>query len=218
MSDTTIKNTELAKQPTITRNGISKVLGKQVFGKKAADGKLAGFVFYVPDVDVTKTDDVTWAGLDTLNGMIKRGLRGVFSGIFTSMLETEEYKTTGVFPQEAYEQELAEFTAGAQKLSDIEDELDELQALQMSLTYENPNFGARQLPEGVDADSLSTEQLLQYPLTAEANDLMTQTTELNKKVKGLRTQRATIEAEYKRRGEVRKAKDAAKKAAAGTAA
>lgn len=174
----------------ITRNGIVKALSETMFGKKSPN---SGVKFYTPTIDVDKEDDRTWTGVDQLNGMINRGLRLIFADIWLGNLKRNE----GVFDEEEFLEEAADFTAARQSLADIETEIDDLQALQQSYTIENPAW------EGY----VPTE-----PMNEVQAGLMKQVHEGNAKIKALRVKRDAIEKEYTLRAQKRAVTKAANEA------
>src|SRR5512136_2256948 len=112
--------------PVINRNNISKTFVDMVFGKKSDN---AGVHFMAPVLEEANAEqDIKWIGLDTLFGIANTWLRKTFGDIHLDCVDEK----TGVFNMEQWLIDAADFTAGVQKLSDIDDQLDELQALQQS--------------------------------------------------------------------------------------
>lgn len=177
--------------PVIVRNGVTKELSPQVFGKKSPH---AGKSFFAPEIsEESFQDDVKWLGFDTVENLINKGMRNVFASIYLDNINAE----TGEFDQEGWAADAADFTAGAAKLSDIEEKIDDLQALQQSYTVENENFGA------LDENGKLTEEAQRL------NDLVMAN---NKKIKSLRAQRDEIKAIYMARAAKRAEKKAAQEA------
>lgn len=169
------KHTEV-KAPEIKRNDITKVLKEQVFGKQSDRG---GVKFYAPVIDLTVEDDVKWAGIENLSGIVNKTLRKIFADLYVDNVNEE----TGVFDRENWEAQAADFTAGVAKLSDIEEQLDSLMAEQQSYALD-PDFGAT-----VDDSEGS-------PKTERAVEIEKHIREVANKIKPLRTQKAAIEVKY----------------------
>lgn len=177
---------ELIAAPSVARNNVSKTLSQMVFGKKSPN---AGKVFFAPIVDVSVQDDVTWTGIDSINGMVNKALRLIFADLYVDNLDEK----TGEFNQANWEAEAADFTAGVAKLSDLEEQLDNLQAEQQKYALDD-QFGA------------TDDQGVETARSAELKSLITQTA---LRIKPLRAQKAAIEAKYADRAAKRKAKEAA---------
>ena len=182
--------------PVVNRNGIDKALVGMVFGKKSDN---AGKHFFAPVLSEENFEnDAKWMGIGELISLANTWLRKTFGEI---MLDNIDEKT-GILNEEQMKLEWADFSAGVQKLSDIDDQLDELQALQQSYALDE-DFGATN-DEGVKTERAVELEALIKQVAA--------------KIKPLRVQKATIEAKYAERAEKRKQKkaasDAAKKAQA----
>ena len=200
------------KVPVITRNGVNKTLTEMVFGKKSDN---AGKKFFAPVIDISLIQDVSWAGLDNLNGIANKVLRGIFADLFVDNIDEK----TGIFNHANWEIEAADFTAGVAKLSDLEEQLDILSAEQMELA-ENENFGAKEFVLDAHGEKIPDEsgendgtpwEGFKARFTAEAEELSRSIQKLNAKVRPLRIQKKTIEAKYAERAAKRKAKEEASK-------
>jgi len=190
--------------PVITRNGLDKTFEQDNFGKRSKDH--AGTAFYTPvlkaplvreiELDgktqkvLTDIEDFIWGGVEDLTNSINTSLRRQFAEIYLDNVDEK----TGVFNEEQWKIDAADFAAGVERLSAIEDKLDALAAEQVSIV-DDPNFG----------EDNAENTALQERLKA-----------LNSRVKPLRVTRATIEAKYKARAEKRAARKAAELKAAGS--
>lgn len=196
--------------PSIKRNEVSKQLSKAVFSPKSPDYK--GMTFFTPLLDIPKVDyaefdgkkervlrnvdDYIWVGLDQVSGAVNKILRGVFGVITIENIKANN----GVFNLEDFIEDAADFTAARQSLANINDELDDLQALQMSYAFDKDfidPFNEDQTPK---PRFLELQKLIQ---------------EVNRRVKPLREKRDAIEREYQARAALRKQREDEKKAAAG---
>lgn len=193
--------------PSITRNDVSKALTKAVFSPKSEQFK--GMPFFTPILDIPKVDyamfdgkqervlrnvdDYVWVGLDQVSGAVNKILRGVFGALTIDNIK----ENGGVFDMEAFIEDAADFTAARQSLSNINDELDDLQALQMSYAFD-PDF----INPFNDDNTPKTRFL----------ELQKNIQEVNRRVKPLREKRDAIEREYQARAAKRKEKADAKKA------
>jgi len=201
--------------PTITRNGVSLQLKEAVFSPKSDKHK--GKVFFTPELDLPKLEyrakedgsqeailtnvsSLIWTGLDQIVGATDKVLRGVFGRMAIDIYEKPE--NNGEFNMEEFLENAADFQAARQSLSDIADELDDLQALQMKYAFD---------PVFVEAMSTGT-------FGPEAKELQKKVQEISTKAQQLRSKRDQLEAEYKRRADLRKEREAAKLAAAGVKA
>lgn len=176
----------------VERNGVIKTLTETVFGKKSDK---AGQKFYTPVLtEGDWDDDSKWVGLDNIVGSMNKILRIVFAGIYQDNID----ETTGQLNETAYLADCADFTAGVQKLSDLEEQLDELSA-EVSNIIDSETFGT---PED---DPNNVARMKELAVT----------------MKSLRAQKQVIEAKYavraQKRAETKAKKEAeanAKKAAA----
>lgn len=178
----------MTQTPTITRNGVDKVLTDQVFGKKHQT--LAGQHFPSPEVDVQTATDVTWLGADTINDALNSFLRREFADIF------EDCLVDGQLNEALYMTKAAEFTAGYQSMGELEEQLEDLSAKQSAI-LDNPDFGA-------EVNDPTTNQPIKTPafLALEAQMLANNTEIKKRKVK-----LAAIKAKYSNRAP-RKSKNA----------
>lgn len=183
--------------PTVVRNDVALPLAEQVFGKKSPN---AGKKFFAPVLDVANSDHVKWAGADNLNGLVNKGLRLIFADISTDPLNyyPPGHPEEGKINDEAMAADWADFTAGQAKLGDLEEQIDNLQALQQSYTIDNDDFGATDENGALTAEAAKLQQLVK---------------ENNGKIKNLRAQRDTIEEIYKARAAKRKSRESAAVAA-----
>ena len=105
--------------PVVVRNGVSKTLVDMVFGKKSDS---AGKHFWAPVLEEANwTNDLSWLGVGDAVSTLNAGLRRTFADIYLDNISSE----TGVVNEEQMQLDWADFTAGVQKLSDIDDQLDE---------------------------------------------------------------------------------------------
>lgn len=176
---------------TVIRNNRSLVLSKQVFGKKSPN---AGKEFYAPSSagGLPPQEYIEWFGLTDVLNTLDRSARKIFGDIYLDNVD----KTTGILNEEQMELDWADFSAGYAKLSDIDDQLDDLQALQQSYALDD-QFG-----ETVDGTT-------EGPKTERAMELERLITETALRIKPLRIQKSTIEAKYAERTAKREKKKAA---------
>lgn len=173
--------------PTVDRNGITKELSEQVFGKKSPH---AGKKFFAPVMTIEKFDeDSKWVGPDNIVRMTNKVLRTIFADILIDNTDKEK----GTINEEQMAIDYADFTAGTSKLSDIEEQLDDLQALQQSYALDD-DFGA------TDQNGVKTERAV------ELEKLIKETAD---KIKPLRVEKASIEQKYQERAAKRKDRKAA---------
>jgi hypothetical protein len=172
--------------PTIVRNGISKVLTEQTFGKKSPH---VGKKFFAPTVtQETFQTDVEWISFDNVRSMLDKALRVIFAGIHLDHFNAE----TGLVNMDAWAIDAADFTAGVDKLSDLDDELDGLQAQQQSYALDD-QFGE------VDASGQKTERAL------ELEKLIKETAD---KIRPIRIKRDDLRIKWAERAAKREAKKA----------
>lgn len=181
-----------AHAPVIERNGVNKTLTKGVFGKKSP---AAGTAFWFPTfTEEALTDDLKWYGVDNVIGGLNKVSRGVFSAIFEDHFTNEDgsfnpEKYAEKSEHDAYLADLADFTAGVDSKSDIEEQINQLVDEQGALF------------DKASDENVSDEQSLEY---------QQQMTAIAGKIKPLRRKVKEIESKYA----VRTAQRAAKKAAA----
>jgi hypothetical protein len=180
------------KPPVITRNEVALEFTEQVFGKQSNN---AGAKFFAPVLDITKVENVKWAGTDNLNSLINKYLRKLFADIYTDAIP-DSGPNAGKFQFDQWAADAADCFAGIAKLSDLEEQLDELQSLQQSYALD-PDFGSTE-GDGEDA-----------PKTPRAVELEKLIREVAGRIKPLRAQKASIELKYAERAAKRKAKEAA---------
>ncbi len=174
------EHTHNTKSPVIIRNEIPLELTKDAFGKKSKEN--AGKVFFTPVATLENWETfVKWVGLDEIISSTNRTLRRISADIFLQWNEADYLKEDGTFNWNGWAEAMADFTAGRTTLSDLEEQIDNLQALQESYTIENPQFG---------------ETDAQGNLTPEAENLMAKVKEGNKKISALRAQRKAIQERY----------------------
>lgn len=142
-------------------------------------------------------DSLTKAvGLDWVFSVLNKNTRQIFGGLIL----THTNKETGVVNWDAWSAEAAEFNVGEQKLSDINEEIEELSALQSANALDE-NFGAT-----ADDGTLT-------PAAIALNESMVA---LSNKLKPLRALKASIKAEYADRAALRDKKRQEKEAASAT--
>lgn len=180
--------------PVITRNGIDKTFTEQTFGKKSPH-KGAKFLSPVITPESYETDKV-WVGDADLFSILNKVFRTMFADIWTDNIRED-----GSFDEEKWRLDAAEFTAGVDKLSEIDEQLEEFQALQQTYALDE-NFGA------TNDDGTKTK---------EAIDLEEKLKELALKVKPLRIKKKSIEETYAERAAKRKARKEAEAAVAASA-
>lgn len=176
--------------PVIVRNGVSKTFTPAIFGKKS---NTAGAEFYYASVSEATflTEDVPWIGISDLVDMVDKQMRNIGAGIFLDHFTDEkgqlvESKLNDSNVVEAYKIDLAEFTAGVAKLSDIQDQVDSLQDQNSALL------------DKAGADDVSDEDAQAYTQQILAN---------NAKIKPLRIKIKDIQGKYAARAAARKAKE-----------
>ena len=195
--------TEVTKKPApeapaelkgvvISRNGVTKELTPEPFGKLSND---YGKWFAYPVLSLATWDtDSKWVGLEGVVDIVVSELRSIFADIYTDNIGDD-----GVFNREQWLADCADFTAGVARLSDIESQLDTLQGLQQTYALDDA-FGSE------DANGVPTEA---------AKELEAKIKDVAKKIAPLRAKRASITAKYQARADKRKAKkEAAEKAKA----
>jgi hypothetical protein len=193
------------KPVLVTRNGVTKQLEQQVFGKKSP---LNGHKFYAPVLRLaTAEDDLKWAGLDWVINAVNKTARRIFADIYTEIVSPEvpteiskKFKADGIFPMDVFIHEAEEFTSGYQKMSDIETDLEELYD-QINACIENPKFGE------------TTDNTEDGPKTEAAQELEDTMKKLNAQVRPLKATYALMKDKYAARVAARKAKEVTAKAA-----
>lgn len=200
--------------PTIVRNEVSLQLTKAVFSPKSDEHKGKTFftpVLVMPSLDTVdipteggeikrerilrNVDSLVWFGLDQLIGAANKVARGVFGGI-----AADNYKNNnGVFNMQQFMEAAVDFTAARESLSNINEELDDLTALQASYTLSDELINS--VVSGV--------------WTPEALAIQKEAKEAALKIQALRAKRDSIQAEYERRAVKRKETEAKKEALAG---
>jgi hypothetical protein len=179
--------------PVVLRNGVNWSLTDDVFGKKSPK---VGTHFWKPVATESNWQEFcTWFGISELVAAVNVISRRIFADILLDHLEENE----GVINEAELMAEYAEFSAGRESLSAIEDQLDDLQAKQREIVT-NPALDLNEA--GI-------------PVTAEAVALLQQIKAINSQIVPLKERKAEIEAEYAKRAAKRAATKAAKKAAAG---
>jgi Xaa-Pro aminopeptidase len=185
--------------PSITRNGVSFTLSEQVFGKKAPN---KGKTFFAPEATPANWDSfVVWAGLDNIINPINRVLRRTFADIFLDEANWDDMQVVkdgenkgeivgGTINMERYLADCADFTAGVAKLSDLQDQIDELQD-QLSALAMDPGYI-------LDDNDQPTETYVK---------ISEQMRDITKKIRPIKQQKAAIELKYAERAAKRKAKE-----------
>lgn len=212
MSET---NENVIPAPSVKRNGVTKTLTEAVFSPKSDKHK--GKVFFVPELQLPKleyrqkadgtgqepilsgVDDLIWAGLDQIVGVMDKGLRGVFGRIAIGIYEDPD--NNGEFNMEQFIEEAQDFQAARQSLSDIADELDDLQALQIKYAFDPVFVNAMETKVWNDNSTAIQKKVM----------------EISTKAQQLRAKKDSLENEYQRRAQLRKDRAAAAKIAAKTA-
>lgn len=178
----------------VSRNGVDKTLERVVFGKKSPN---KGKPFWAPSVTPdTLQKDIEWIGFDDTSSMLSRSLRQIFADIYVDNID----ETTGEFNEQKYLLDIADFSGGVEKLSEIEEQLEEYYAVQQACALDD-EFG-------VTDDSGA--------LTEKAQELQKTVSEIALKIKPLKVKKADIEKKYADRAAKRKARkeaEAAKPAA-----
>lgn len=189
---------EVLPEKSVTRNGVTKVMAWKTFGKKAL--AKAGKPFPTPEIGLANfEDDIKWVGPLEVCNVLTKALRRVFMDIYDNALDAE----TGIFNWDQWQKDAAAMDTGFPRLSELEDEISELQD-QNGAILDSPEFNDA-LTEGEEI----TGALMEFKKTLSAN---------NQKIKALKKQYAEIEAEYAVRAERRKATKAANALAAAKAA
>lgn len=192
MSDTVTNEVEVdPNAPVVEINGVSKTLTKQTFGKLS---KNKGQVFYAPEFSQSTFDtDVKWTGPMYVLGILNRNARKAFGEIYVDNINA----TTGKLDQEGWLHDAQDWTSGVTKLSDIEDEMLELQG-QMSVLTEDEHFG--------ETDESGNK-------TDACNELNSRIASLAAKLRPLRAEKLRISERYKDRVAKRDANTATTQAA-----
>jgi hypothetical protein len=210
MADT---KTEKVTWPSIARNDVTVQLEDFAFGKKA---KLRQGVHYpAPRFGAAKLDDlIKFFGAEDAAAVLDSRLKRIGADIMIEVLEDnsdESFQKTGKLPMQFILDSWKDFTAGFVTLDDLENDIEELVDQQAACALDE-EFGARQVPDGVNPDALSPEELNKYPLTKKADELQRQVAEINGKLKPLRTKKKQIESKYQAIAAKRQAKKAAAEA------
>lgn len=191
MSETATK-----QAPVVKRNNVEVTLVEQVFGKTSDQ---AGNKFWAPVIDVSSERDQTWVGIDHINGLVNKQLRLIFADIYIDAKKDNTDEATGVLNVAAFEAQMAadwaDFTAGAAKLSDLEDQIGILQD-QISEIIQGDEFGTLDDQGNKTAACTAAEEKVFA---------------LNQRISPLRKQYKSISEVYKERAAKRKAKAAASK-------
>jgi hypothetical protein len=172
----------------VGRNDTVIELTETVFGKKSPN---AGKTFYTPVLKLENWDvAVPWFGKEQVCEVVNRAVRKIFGDIAT---DENNYNEDGTVNWEAMRTDWADFSAGVAKLSDIQEQIDELVDQQQALAMDD-NFGA------TDDNGSKT------PRAIELEELIRKCAE---SIRPLRKQKADIEAKYAARAAKRKAKEVA---------
>lgn len=121
----------LDNQYTIVRNGASKDLVMTKFSKRSPN---AGKEF--PTVEMTQSNfdsDVNWIGKDFIVSVTNARMRAIFGAMYTDNIDAK----TGQLNLDAWKAEAEDFTAGATRLGDIEDEIELIVTDQVELTNDD---------------------------------------------------------------------------------
>jgi len=166
----------------ITRNDVDFSLSKQVVGKKSPDH--AGKEFYAPVGTLENAEQfIKWSGLDNILGAANKMFRAISFQIFLDNWDSKN----GVLNEETWRADMADFTAGAATLTEIEEQLENLYALQQSYALDDA-FG-----DGSEKDK----------------ELQAAITEVALKIKPLKAKKAQISEKYAAAAATRKANKAA---------
>lgn len=170
--------------PPLSRNGVIKELVAEPFSKKST--KFQGRHFFIPKFSqATAEDDIKWMGEDFVFATLNKSVRLIFMGIFVDAIDEE----TGVFDEKQYLEEIQEFTEGAQTLSDIEEQIEDLSARQSTLAAD-PDF-----------DFVQGEEV-----SARTVEIMAEMKIITAKLKPLRAEKGKIKEKYAKRVALKKAK------------
>lgn len=174
-SPSPVKTAEVATPPTISRNGVDKLFVQDQFGKNSPN---AGVKFFKPEVTIaTLVDDLKWIGDSFTVSVLNRSLRRNFAEMALDNVD----ETTGVFNADQWNKDAITFDEGSQSLSDLTQEIDDLQG-KMSLLALDDNFGATDTTTGTP--------------TPEAISVNTQIATISKQLQPLRALRQKIKTEY----------------------
>ena len=184
----------------IERNGVSKVLSKQQFGKLS---KSKGITFFTPDFwEVSWETDLTWMGIEWVISVLNKRARKDFQDIFTYHYYDDNEQVRPVFPLEEYIKDCQEFTEGEAKLADLIEDKDELVAMQQEYAL------VALQDDAVGEDGQYTE---------DTKATLAKTLELAPKIKALTKQIVALQNKYADRVQKRQAAKAAKESASKTA-
>lgn len=174
-SPSPVKTAEVATPPTISRNGVDKLFVQDQFGKNSPN---AGVKFFKPEVTIaTLSDDLKWIGDSYTVSVLNRSLRRNFAEMALDNVDD----STGVFNADQWNKDAMTFDEGSQSLSDLNQEIDDLQG-KMSLLALDENFGAVDTTTGAP--------------TPEAISVNTQIATISKQLQPLRALRQKIKTEY----------------------
>ena len=136
----------------VVRNGETLTLTEAKFGKKSKDN--FGKVYYTPTIEppilteittdkgetmnvLTNITGLVWFGLKDAADALTRVARGIFQDIYLDNVN----ETTGLVNEEKMQQDWSQFTAGVEKLKDINALLEVYYDEQQSILADE-NFGA----------------------------------------------------------------------------
>jgi hypothetical protein len=171
----------------ISRNGESRTLREETFGKNS---KMAGTKFYIFETSVgTFQEDIAFIGTDFLVSSFNRYARKIMGDIFRESFDG----VTGVFNKPTYIEKLADFTAGASTLKDLQEDMMELTE-QISLFNDKNTEG---MESGLDPDGPE--------MRAIRDEIMIRVN----RIKPIRVQMAKIKEKYEKIVETRQSRETA---------
>lgn len=177
--------------PSITRNGITKVLAEQTFGKRSDN---AGKKFYAPEFSIGDfANDSVWTGADWFISMGNKAARRIFGEMHVDNIDEK----TGLLNFDAWKIEAEDFTAGVVTLRELQEEVNDLVDQQSTLAT-GDKFGEVDSAGEPTADALEVNKAI-VAITA--------------KLRPLRVQMASIKQKYEAVVAKREAAKAAKEAA-----
>lgn len=187
----------------VTRNEVAKQLVMMPFSKKSPH---VGKEFPAPIFsEATWSDDVKWFGLTDLISYLNAATRTDFMGIYTDQIDEK----TGVFNEQKWEVDAADFTAGVTRLADVKEQLEVLFETQYKLVNDE-NYAATEVikDEQGQEQEVKTQACIALEQQIKAN---------NDKIKPLKVLKAALEIKIGEKAEKRAATKAANEAKAAVA-
>lgn len=188
---------------TVKRNEVDWNLVMMPFSKKSPH---VGKEFPAPVVDEASFDLYTkWFGRTDLISYLNAAVRTDFMGIYTDNIDEK----TGIFNEEKWAVDAADFTAGVTRLADVKEQLEVLFETQYKLVNDE-NYAATEVikDEQGQEQEVKTQACIALEQQIKAN---------NDKIKPLKVLKAALEIKIGEKAEKRAATKAANEAKAAAA-